>query len=277
MKRLILILPLTLAFAGSASADDARVSLEVGVFQGFRARVTESPSAGSVVYLPPDPGWSDDVERQRAQIAENLGLEGVAVLLVGRVTGPYGATQTITAPATVYGDLEGTTREEPVTVAVRPIRTSEHTVMLDLRLLLGTTHEIAAASVSGDLGKTFILGGKRGGNPIFVAVTPKDASRQLAPVETFTVGAEIKRPRLRTRVEPGYPDALRRDKKSGVVVIQAIVNPDGSVGPATVVRHSDAEFDDSALAAVRQWRYEPATLRGAPVRVYLTIFVTFRI
>jgi TonB family protein len=43
-----------------------------------------------------------------------------------------------------------------------------------------------------------------------------------------------------------------------------------------VVRHSDPEFDDSALAAVRQWRYEPATLKGAPVRVYLTLTVSFR-
>jgi len=277
MKRALLLLSLALAFAGSASAEDERVSLEVNVFQGFRARVTESPSEGSVVYLPPDPGWSDDVERQRAQIAENLGLEGAAVLLVGRVVGPYGTTQTIATKSIVYGGTKpDTVREQPVTVRVRPVRTGGRAVLLDLRLLVGT-HEIAAASVSGELGKTFILGGKPTGNPIFVAVTPKDAGRPLAPVEAFTVGDEIRRPKLVTRVEPGYPEALRRDGKSGVVLIQAIVNTDGSVGPASVVRHSDAEFDDSALAAVRQWRYEPAMLRGAPVRVYLTITVTFRI
>ncbi|HEY1249645.1 MAG TPA: energy transducer TonB [Thermoanaerobaculia bacterium] len=277
MKRALLILPLALAFAGSASAEGDRVSLDVGVFQGFRARATESLSPGSVVYLPPDPGWSDDVERQRAQIAENLGLEGVAVLMVGRVAGAYGATQTVAAKSYVYTPAEGgTTKEEPVTVTVRPVRTGGHALLLDLRLLLGA-REIAAASVSGELGKTFILGGKPGGNPIFVAVTPRDAARPVAPRDALTVSGEIQRPRIVTRVEPSYPETLRGHNKSGLVLIQAIVNTDGSVGPATVVRHSDPEFDDSALAAVRQWHYEPATLRGAPVRVYLTITVSFRI
>jgi TonB family protein len=278
MKRIVLVWLLALACAGSAIGDDGRVSLEVNVFQGFRAQVAGSPSPGSVVYLPPDPGWSDDVERQRAQIAENLGLEGVTVLMVGRVLGAYGSTQNVMAKSIVYSATQGgTTKEEPVTVSVRPVRTGGRAVLLDLRLLLGATQEIAAASVSGELGKTFILGGKPGGNPIFVAVTPRDASRPLTPLETFTVRDEIQRPRILTRVEPSYPEALRRDKKSGLVLIQAIVNTDGSVGPATVVRHSDPEFDESALAAVRQWRYEPATLKGAPVRVYLTITVSFRI
>jgi TonB family protein len=142
-------------------------------------------------------------------------------------------------------------------------------------MLLGG-QEIAAASVSGELGKTFILGGKPEASPVFVAVTPRGPEHVLAPLDAFTAGDDIQRPKLVTRVEPRYPEALRRDKKSGMVVIQAIVNADGSVGPATVVRHSDPEFDDSALEAVRQWRYEPAVLREKPVRVYLTITVSFR-
>ncbi len=276
MKRANLVLPFLFAFAGSASGSEARVSLEVNVFQGFRSRVVESPSPGSVVYLPPDPGWSDDVERQRAQIAENLGLDGVSVLLVRRIAGDYGAAQTIAAKSIVYSPAEGgTTKEEPVTVTVRPARSGGRAVLLDLRLLLGT-HEIAAATVSGDLGKTFILGGNPEGNPIFVAVTPRDAVRPLAPLDAFTVGDQITGPRIVNRVEPSYPESLRGHNKSGLVLIQAIVNTDGSVGHATVVRHSDAEFDDSALAAVRQWRYEPAVLKGRPVRVYLTITVSFR-
>jgi TonB family protein len=280
LKRAILVLPLVFAFAGSAYGDDARVSLEVDVFQGFRSRVTESPSPGSVVYLPPGPGWSDDVERQRAQIGESLGLDGVSVLLVGRVAGAYGATRTIAAKSIVYdanGAEGGTTKEQQVTVSVRPVRTGDRSVRLDLRLLLGATQEIAAASVSGELGKTFILGGKPESSPIFVAVTPRDTEHPLPPPEAFTAGDDVQRPRLVTRVDPRYPESLHRQKKSGMVVIQAIVNADGTVGPATVVRHSDREFDDSALEAVRQWRYEPAVLKGAPVRVYLTITVSFRI
>ena len=91
------------------------------------------------------------------------------------------------------------------------------------------------------------------------------------------MGEEITGPKVVTRVEPSYPGELRQQKKSGIVVIQAIVNTDGSVGPAAVVRHSDPGFDEEALTAVRQWRYEPATLHGKPIRVYLPIFVNFRL
>ena len=34
-------------------------------------------------------------------------------------------------------------------------------------------------------------------------------------------------------------------------------------------------FEDAALAAVKQWRYEPATQNGRPVDVYFTVVVDF--
>jgi TonB family protein len=277
MKRRAIALMSVLFLSQAALGEDSGVLLEINVFQGFRARITEPPAPGAVVYLPEDPGWSDNVERQRLQIAQNLGLEGVSVLLLKRVAAPYGATQRITATASPYGMTQDpTTKELPLTIAVRPTRSGDRGVLLDLQILLGKKQEIAAASVSGELGKTFVLGGKPGGNPIFIAITPRAIGETSGAVETFTVGDEIKGPKVVTRVEPSYPEELRRQKKAGIVVIQAIVNTDGSVGSAAVVRHSDPGFDETALTAVRQWRYEPATLHGKPVRVYLPIFVNFR-
>jgi hypothetical protein len=72
-------------------------------------------------------------------------------------------------------------KELPLTLAVRPARSGERGVLLDLQILLGKTQEIAAASVSGELGKTFVLGGKPSGNPIFVAVTPRIRARRPVP------------------------------------------------------------------------------------------------
>jgi TonB family protein len=277
MKRAAITLTFVLFLPQAAFGEDSGVLLEINVFQGFRARITEPPAPGAVIYLPEDPGWSDNVERQRLQIAQNLGLEGVSVLLLKRVAAPYGATQRITTKAYPYGTSQNpTTKELPLTFAVRPARSGDRGVLLDLQILLGK-QEIAAASVSGELDKTFVLGGKPSGNPIFVAITARNPAKASGPVETYTVGDEIKGPKVLTRVEPSYPEELRQGKKAGIVVIQAIVNTDGSVGPAAVVRHSDPGFDEAALAAVRQWRYEPATLHGKPVRVYLPIFVNFRL
>ncbi len=278
MKRTAITLMSALLLAGAALGEDSGVLLEINVFQGFRARIIEPPAPGAVVYLPEDPAWSDNIERQRLQLAQNLGLEGVSVLLLKRVAASYGATQRITTTASPYGTAQDpTTKELPLTFVVRAARSGDRGVLLDLQILLGRKQEIAAASVSGELGKTFVLGGKPNGNPIFVAITPKDMGQATGAVETYTVGDEIKGPKVVTRVEPSYPEELRRQKKAGIVVIQAIVNTDGSVGPAAVVRHSDPGFDEAALTAVRQWRYEPATLHGKPVRVYLPIFVSFRL
>ena len=36
-------------------------------------------------------------------------------------------------------------------------------------------------------------------------------------------------------------------------------------------------LNEEALKAVRQWRYRPALFRGKPVRVYVTVSVTFRL
>ncbi len=78
-------------------------------------------------------------------------------------------------------------------------------------------------------------------------------------------------------VQPMYPEAARRDMVQGAVILQAIIGADGSVGSITVLREEqpDYGFRESAVEAVRQWRYDPATRDGVPVPVYLTINVRF--
>jgi TonB family protein len=57
------------------------------------------------------------------------------------------------------------------------------------------------------------------------------------------------------------------------------VEPDGSVGPVRIVRSLDAVYglDDEAIRAVKQWRFLPGTREGAPVRVAVTIEMSFTI
>ncbi|PYQ74995.1 MAG: hypothetical protein DMG01_19675 [Acidobacteria bacterium] len=52
---------------------------------------------------------------------------------------------------------------------------------------------------------------------------------------------------------------------------------DGTVGTAVVVRSLDQTFglDQEALKAVRQWRFEPGTLKGEAVDVLVSIELTF--
>ncbi len=268
-KQMFAFLALALLLAAFLPAGENPVALEINLFQGYRPGVSEPATPPLVVYLPPDAGWSGDVERQRQQLVDSLGLEGVSVLSVRRLTVPYGGDATVRAE----------TRPTPYTITVRPVRNLPGSVELDVRIAEGKEdgRELASASVSGELGRTVILGGKPGSNPVFVAVTPRAPSAEGKSEGPYTADGDIVPPRLVHRVDPEYPAELRKEKKTGLVVIQATVAADGSVVRAAVVRHSDPGLDQSALDAVRQWHYEPATLKGRPVQVYLTITVNFRL
>lgn len=59
------------------------------------------------------------------------------------------------------------------------------------------------------------------------------------------------------RVEPAYPPIMRTARMTGQVVLDAIINPDGTIGDVKVLRSTNDAFAQSAIAAVKQWRYSP--------------------
>jgi protein TonB len=75
---------------------------------------------------------------------------------------------------------------------------------------------------------------------------------------------------------PPYPPAARADRKSGTVVLKAIVYADGTIGDVRVLE-GEEPFVSAALTAVRSWRYEPARLNGQPIAVYREIRIPFKL
>ena len=63
----------------------------------------------------------------------------------------------------------------------------------------------------------------------------------------------------------------------GIVVTEAVVLTDGSVGDVTVVRSLDSELglDQRAVAALKQWVFRPGTRNGKPERVLVTVEMHF--
>jgi protein TonB len=80
-------------------------------------------------------------------------------------------------------------------------------------------------------------------------------------------------------VRPEYPDIARTARMEGRVVLQAVIGRDGTVSKVEVLSCSQPllGFEDAAIEAVRQWRYEPALADGRPVDVYFTILVDFEL
>jgi len=82
------------------------------------------------------------------------------------------------------------------------------------------------------------------------------------------------------RAEPVYPEDAREQGLEGWVILQAVIDRNGTVGAVEPLRVEPPDYQpflDSAVAAVLQWHYHPATQDGKPVDVYFTIKVTFRL
>jgi len=94
-----------------------------------------------------------------------------------------------------------------------------------------------------------------------------------APVR---VGGDIKEPRRTYDVKPVYPAIAQQAGIEGIVIIEAIIGVDGSVEEARILRPVPL-LDQAALDAVTQWRYAPTLLNGQPVRVVMTVTVSFNL
>jgi len=75
---------------------------------------------------------------------------------------------------------------------------------------------------------------------------------------------------LITRVQPIYPPLMQSARATGQVVLDAIIHPDGTIGDITVLRSTNDAFAQSAIAAVKQWRYSAPGFEGI-----LTVSVNF--
>ena len=81
---------------------------------------------------------------------------------------------------------------------------------------------------------------------------------------------------LTSRVEPMYPTLAKQIGRSGRVELRAIIEEDGTIQSLEAVG-GDPMFYQSALEAVRQWRYTPTLLNGVRVKVDTYITVIYNI
>jgi protein TonB len=93
----------------------------------------------------------------------------------------------------------------------------------------------------------------------------------------YRPGNGVTLPRVIREVKPEYSADAMRAKVQGVVLLECVVRPDGSVGDVQIVRSLDPTFglDEKAVTAARQWRFAPGTRMGEPVSVLVTIELTF--
>jgi len=95
-----------------------------------------------------------------------------------------------------------------------------------------------------------------------------------------TLGAVVDRlPRkLQSNPHPPYPaDAFARGQQ-GLVLLEVLVDEQGRTARVSIFRSSGVtSLDQSAMASVRGWRFDPARRAGRPVSTVVTVPIRFRV
>jgi protein TonB len=78
-------------------------------------------------------------------------------------------------------------------------------------------------------------------------------------------------------VRPVYPPLALKMGMQGDVTLKIIVDAEGNVSRAEIVTSGGADFDEAALKAVKQSRFEPAQRDGQNVPAEFTYVYRFRL
>lgn len=91
------------------------------------------------------------------------------------------------------------------------------------------------------------------------------------------VGGDVKAPIIVTKVEPVYPAEALKARIQGIVICEAIIDKNGDVKKAMVLKPLPFGLDQAALEALRQWKFRPATLNGEPVEALFNVTINFHL
>jgi TonB family protein len=98
------------------------------------------------------------------------------------------------------------------------------------------------------------------------------ASADDEPV--YDLGPGVTPPRVIKQVNPQYP-TTRGVRAVGSVIIALVVSSKGLPKNPRVVKGLDKDLDQSAVDAVKQWRFAPAQKNGRPIAVRVSLQIQF--
>jgi TonB family protein len=93
---------------------------------------------------------------------------------------------------------------------------------------------------------------------------------------TSNLNTVIAHPLYRENAPPAYPEIARVRGYEGIVLVSAEILPDGRVGNMKIRKSSGyAILDQSAIEAVKPWKFEPAKKSGNPFTVWVELPIKF--
>lgn len=108
--------------------------------------------------------------------------------------------------------------------------------------------------------------------------TPREAEPGAGPDAAtrgpLFVTGKVQKPVKISDVPPEYSARAKRMRIQGDVILQSIISEQGEITRVKVLKGIPG-CTMHAIRALRQWKFQPATLEGEPVAVYFTLTVNF--
>src|SRR6202049_621663 len=135
------------------------------------------------------------------------------------------------------------------------------------------------ATLNGDAAPTLEADSEQpssGDSPLSGGLLAGNANQPAAPAPVLPVGGDVVTAHLISSVPPMYPAMARTQHISGDVRVDALIGANGRVSSMKVVA-GPTILHQAAMDALRQWKYQPATLDGKPVAMHLSVPIQFRL
>lgn len=108
-----------------------------------------------------------------------------------------------------------------------------------------------------------------------------DFNAELDPQDLIFESEDVDRPPMaRAQIQPVYPYSARSKGIEGHVTLRFIVEASGVVrkdSMEVVEQQPQHIFNDAAAKAVKQWTFEPGTMQGEPVPVWVRVTIHFKL
>jgi len=103
---------------------------------------------------------------------------------------------------------------------------------------------------------------------------PAPTTRTADDPNVLRVGTQVSEPKKIKDFKPIYPEVAKANGVQGVVILQVLVDVDGRVIDAAVLRGHPL-LNQAALDAVNEWEFTPTLLNGQPVQIQMSVTINF--
>jgi TonB family protein len=302
-KRLFLVLTFFLVSSLSAFSGDLRLELKLRVYEGARQGALAPPPLVTTSYIRPtisanmqmQAGF--DLEKEKEQIKRVFNLQDVGLLTeADLVIGEERAGRS-SESARHFFRLNGNAFALYVMllewknpgrflVLLNDVTAEKPQNILTTEMLLQGGHS-AVFGFEDKSGKPYFCSFHITGPP--EAIMPPPPPPPPAPpvppevrqkIEMFEQGAvkasdAINPPLLLKKVDPVYPPGVKESGLKGYVVLNVRTDGQGNVKDVMVIKSSAEVFNQPAIDAVKQWKYEPFVEKGQPRELVFSVSLRF--